>query len=113
MTRESLYGNSINSYYSLIEIAHLPISLRLRRIGIDKITLSKNYFIIEFYGNSIFIINYTKYDDIYHKTSSKLSQLSENTYHFDIEIEPAILEFMEEESQTIKKIIKNFRSWNR
>ncbi len=113
MNHTKLNKNNINSYYSLIEIAHIPISLRLRGIGIDKITLTKNYFIIEFQGHSIFINNYTKYDDIYYETSSKLSQLLSDTQYLNAEIEPAILEFLKDESQMIKEIIKNFRSWNR
>jgi hypothetical protein len=106
--RDGLNENNINFLYSVMEVVHIPINFRLRGIGIDKITLSKNYFIIEFEdGNNIFIDNYTKYDDIY----GEIEEL--DAPFITSEIISEILEFLEDESQLIKKIIKNFRSWNR
>lgn len=101
--------NSLNFLYDIIEVAHIPINFQLRRIGVDKITLTKYYFIIEFsYGYNIFINNYTKYDDIY-----KEIKILGNTPFITDEIISEILEFLEYESRLITKIIKNFRSWNR
>jgi hypothetical protein len=93
-----------------MEVVYIPINVQLREIGVEKITLSKYYFIIELNsGNSIFINNYGKYDGIYEQTGWKLEEVS----YISDENKFEILKFLEDESQMIKKIIKNFRSWNR
>ena len=65
MIKDGLCGNNINFLYGIMEVAHIPINFQLRAIGVDKITISKCYFIIEFdEGYYIFINNYYDYDDI-------------------------------------------------
>ena len=67
-------GNNINFVYGVLEVAHIPINFQLRAIGVDKITISKRYFIIEFdNGYYIFINNYYDYGDICDQIELELS----------------------------------------
>jgi hypothetical protein len=108
--KDEMFGNNINFVYGILEVAHIPINFQLRALGVDKITISKCYFIIEFdNGYHIFINDYYDYADIYDQMESEFS----DTCLMSDEIVSEILKFFKDESKTIKKIIKNFRSWNR
>ena len=110
MNKDEAYGKNINFLYGILEVAYIPINFQLRAIGVDKLTISKRYVIIEFeQGYSIFINDYYDYDDICDRIEFEYSGTSLNPNAIVSEI----LKFLEDESRTIKKIIKNFRSWNR
>ena len=65
MNYNKFSGNNINFLYGVMEVVHIAINFQLRDIGVNKITLTKHYFIVEFEeGYSIFISNYLNYDDI-------------------------------------------------
>lgn len=110
MNNNNFNGSNINFSYDVMEIAHILINTRLSASGVDKFTMSKCYVIVELEdGCHIFINNYYDYDDIYNQIESKFS----DPCLMHDEIISEILKFLNDESKTIKKIIKNFRSWNR
>lgn len=109
MIKDKINENSLNFLYSIMEVVHIPINFQLRGVGIDKITLSKYYFIIEFeHGSYIFINNYKNYDHIYGVTLYQL----DHVFFISDENKAEILGFLADKSRMIKKFIKNFRSWN-
>ena len=72
----------------------------------NKITISKRYFIIEFDdGRYIFINNYYDYDDICNRIESELV----GSFLLPYEIVSDVIKSFKDESKTIKEIIKNFR----
>ena len=110
MIKDGLCGNNINFLYGILEVVNPPINFPLRDLGVDKITISKCYFIIEFEnGYHIFINDYDDYDDICDRIEWEYS----DTSLMPDAVVSEILKFLKDESRMIKKIIKNFRSWNR
>ncbi len=84
----------------------VPINIRLRDIGINKISIAREYFNIAFKDNfDISVNNYNSYEDIYEKTKT---QLLGNTF-VSSDVINTILEFLESNYQIIANNIKDLR----
>ena len=106
MIKDGSCGNNINFLYGVMEVAYIPIKLPLSAIGVNRITISKRYFIVEFDdGRYIFINNYYDCDDICNRIELELVRSCLLPYEIVLE---AIKSF-KDQSNTIKEIIKNFR----
>jgi hypothetical protein len=106
VTKYKPYGNNINCLLSVMMVAHIPINLKLRWIGVNKITISKRYCIVEFdNGRYIFINNYYDYDDICKRIKLELV----GSFLLPHDIVSEVMKSFKGESKTIKEIIKNFR----
>ena len=106
MTKYGPYGNNIHSLLGVMMVAHIPINLKLRWIGVNKITISKRYCIVEFdNGCYIFINNYYDYDDICNQIKWELVE----SFLLPHEIVSEAIKSFKDESKMIKEIIKNFR----
>lgn len=88
------------------ELNHIPITVQLRRIGINEISLTRDCFSIAFNNNfDISVKKYNSYEDIYEKTKE---QLLGNTF-VSSDVINTLLEFLESNYKIITNMIKEFK----
>jgi hypothetical protein len=95
--------NSNNLANEKEELKVVPISVQLRGIGVNEISITRDCFSIAFNdGFDVFVNKYNDYDDIYEKTKS---QLLGNTF-VSSDIINKVLEFLESNHKIITNKIK-------